>query len=408
MDTEYCENKEKWLAIIYGCGYSTYMLNRYILYIRQLEEFTETNHRGIYSQQVGLSWVHKTGVLNKIRYRNRIVEMLGDIRTGEPILPGGRYYLTPSIWTCPERHLGLLDGYLTRIGKYGHCETTIKRVRKSLICFLQYVEGLRIYELSEIDLSVMNQFITKALNGYSLSTNKNHLSDIKGFFGYLAELGTIPERNIYYCPSITCIPERVPSILTEGTQEILQNLEEPNSELAARDNAILLLTYRLGLRRSDAFNLKFSEIDWNNKSIRIVQKKTLVPLELPLPDDVGDALSNYICNFRKDVEDHNFVFLTVQAPIRKIKSGASGATAERLHKNYDVREEFHGLHIFRRTCASKILNFGNTPEMVSAVLGHSNMDSIKHYIALDNDKMQCCTMNISLVGFPEVLNDSIQ
>lgn len=405
MDAEYCEDKEKLLAIINGCGYSTYMLDRYILYIRQLEEFTEMNHRGIYSQQVGLSWVHKTEILNKIRYRNRIVEMLGDIRTGKPILPGGRYYLTPSIWICPEKYLGSLNGYLTRIKKYGNCETTIKRVRKTLIYFLRYVEGLGNYELSDIDLSFMNQFVTDALNGYSLGTKKNHLSDIRGFFGYLAELGIIPERNIYYCPSITCIPERVPSILTEKTQEILQNLEEPNSELAARDKAILLLTYRLGLRRSDAFNLKFSEIDWSNKKIRIVQKKTLVPLELPLPDDVGDALSNYICNFRKDVEDQCFVFLTVKPPIRRIKPGGGGATADRLHENYDVQEEFHGLHILRRTCASKILNFGNTPEMVATVLGHSNMDSLKHYIALDNDKMQCCAMSISLVGFPEVLND---
>jgi site-specific recombinase XerD len=408
MDTSYCEDKEKLLAIIYSWGYSTYMLDRYILYFRQLEEFTETNHRGIYSQQVGLSWVHKTEVLNKIRYRNRIVEMLSDIRAGRPIQPGGRYYLNPSNLACPERHLGLLNGYLTRIGKYGHCETTIKRVRKTLVCFLQYVEGLGICELSGINHSIMNRFITEALNGYSLGTKENHLSDIRGFFGYLAELGTIPERNISYCPSITCIPEKIPSILSEETQEVLQNLEEPNSEIAARDNAILLLTYRLGLRRSDAFNLKFSEIDWKNKKIRIVQKKTLVPLELPLPDDVGDALSNYICNFRKDVEDHCFVFLTVKPPIRRIKPGAGGATAERLHKKYGVQEEFHGLHILRRTCASKILNFGNTPEMVAAVLGHSNMDSIRHYIALDNDKMQCCAMSISLVGFPEVLNDRIR
>jgi integrase len=47
-----------------------------------------------------------------------------------------------------------------------------------------------------------------------------------------------------------------------------------------------MLVTTFGLRISDVFGLEFKCVDWINKKIRIVQKKTGKPLELPLTEAV--------------------------------------------------------------------------------------------------------------------------
>lgn len=59
---------------------------------------------------------------------------------------------------------------------------------------------------------------------------------------------------------------------------------------------MLMLVTTFGLRISDVFGLEFKSVDWINKCIKIVQKKTGKPLELPLTEDVGWAIIDYLHN----------------------------------------------------------------------------------------------------------------
>ncbi len=51
---------------------------------------------------------------------------------------------------------------------------------------------------------------------------------------------------------------------------------------------------RLGMRSSDIRTLTFSNIDWDTKVISFSQKKTGRSLTLPMPDDVGWAVIDYL------------------------------------------------------------------------------------------------------------------
>ncbi|WP_291995980.1 tyrosine-type recombinase/integrase [Candidatus Accumulibacter sp. ACC012] len=65
-----------------------------------------------------------------------------------------------------------------------------------------------------------------------------------------------------------------------------------------RDKAILLLLARLGLRASDVASLKFDDIDWLHGTFTVIGKSRH-EAKLPLPQDVGDAILNYLalCRF---------------------------------------------------------------------------------------------------------------
>ena len=60
-----------------------------------------------------------------------------------------------------------------------------------------------------------------------------------------------------------------------------------------RDKAILLLLARLGLRASDVVDLKLDDIDWSRGTFNVVGKSRH-EAKLPLPQDVGDAILDYL------------------------------------------------------------------------------------------------------------------
>lgn len=85
----------------------------------------------------------------------------------------------------------------------------------------------------------------------------------------------------------------LPCFNDEELRDIFAQIER-STDKGRRDYAVFLTALRTGLRASDISRLKLSDIDWAGKVIRIVQKKTLSALHLPLPADVGNAIADYI------------------------------------------------------------------------------------------------------------------
>lgn len=64
---------------------------------------------------------------------------------------------------------------------------------------------------------------------------------------------------------------------------------------------MIMLLIKYGLRSGDVVNLKFEDIDWENKIIRISQNKTKRDIKILLLPEVGNAIIS--CLF--------FVFITI-------------------------------------------------------------------------------------------------
>ena len=74
-----------------------------------------------------------------------------------------------------------------------------------------------------------------------------------------------------------------------------------------RDRAILLLLARLALRAGDVVHLRLSDLDWDNARVRVCGKSRR-EVGLPLPQDAGDAVLDYIEHARPRIgEDRVFL-----------------------------------------------------------------------------------------------------
>lgn len=125
-----------------------------------------------------------------------------------------------------------------------------------------------------------------------------------------------------------------------------------------RDYAILLIIARLGLRAVDIKDLRLENLKWDRGTIEIVQSKTKKPIVLPMLEDVGWAIIDYLKNARP-ITDSPFVFVRHNAPFEAfgIHAALNRILVEHIRRaGVKVpRDVPKGLHSLRHTLASTLL-----------------------------------------------------
>lgn len=115
--------------------------------------------------------------------------------------------------------------------------------------------------------------------------------------------------------------KELPSVFTYDEMKRIVDSIDRNSAIGKRAYAMIMLAAKYRLRASDVVNLKFANIDWENKIIRINQEKTKRTVELPLLPEVGNAILDYLKNARRK-SNLPFVFLNIKGPVTPITSSA--------------------------------------------------------------------------------------
>ena len=167
-----------------------------------------------------------------------------------------------------------------------------------------------------------------------------------------------------------------------------------------RTRAMMRLALRLGLRDIDICNLRFSQIDWKNDRITLEQEKTGVTLCLPLLEDVGNAIMDYIMKERPEAaKGYPFVFVREQAPYRKITSMYS--VCSKMFDRADIKtvnRKSRGTHVCRYTLTHKLLLKKVPHQVITDTLGHVSRESDKPYLSMEEQMLRECPLDFFLIG----------
>jgi integrase/recombinase XerD len=225
---------------------------------------------------------------------------------------------------------------------------------------------------------------------------KNHRN-----FGlnFLAAVGATPRGLVDRLPPQRHIRhESEPHLWTVDEIRRVLAVIDRQSATGKRDYAMILATARLGLRISDLRHLEFGDLDWRAKKITIVQRKTGRPLILPLLDDVGWAIIDYVRGGRPET-DCPKVFVKHCHPFDVF--GCVSSVASRLSR-YAARAGIEstagqvcGMHSLRGTLAVAMIGNGTPIPVVSAVLGHACSDTTQaYYLRFDIERLRCCAVDV--------------
>ena len=144
-----------------------------------------------------------------------------------------------------------------------------------------------------------------------------------------------------------------------------------HSVAGRRDYAILTLLVRLGLRAGEVAGMQLGDIDWRAGELLVCGKGHREE-KLPLPDDVGEALVDYLRHGRPPASSRA-VFLRLQVPLRGLTPiGVSSLVyraCDRARGDPGERPSLaaHGRH---RDVAGRSLNGRGRPGTAPAVAQH--------------------------------------
>ncbi len=239
---------------------------------------------------------------------------------------------------------------------------------------------------TSVDAEILCNFVRQQAQNRRGAGRKTPGIVVRSFVRFLAYSGELDRAISGAIPTIrqsthAALPTR---LCTDDVERILNAVRESGLPEAARDYAILLMLSQLGMRSCEIANLRLEDIDWAKGQLLIRPGKTHQERALPLSQEVGNAIADYIQHARTRSASP-MVFLRSCPPFTPFASpGAIGGIAKRaMHRSGVAVHAGMAAHTFRHTAASEMVNKGATFKDVADVLGHRSLETTGIYAKLD-------------------------
>lgn len=172
----------------------------------------------------------------------------------------------------------------------------------------------------------------------------------------------------------------------ELVQDFLRSINR-RSKTGWRDYMMLHLMAYYGLRPGEVTRLSLESIDWEAKTMVVLQSKTCSTLVLPLLDRTLDLLKRYLRAGRRKSK-HRELFLCAFSPDRPITNSA-------IAQVFKIRARKSGLPIthattysLRHTFAMRLLKRGVGIKMIGDLMGHNSIVSTAVYLRLHTEMLR--------------------
>ena len=380
-------------------GYSRRTLRRYSTVWKHLAAFSAQEQLGEkYSEQLAARFVDAYQVCTGARltaetgWRRHVsfsVKVLGDFVRDRRI---ERPFTYTADFQIPAPMKKPLEDYEQFCREQRHLRAaSLKERMRNIAIFLDYLGSRKRPALAQIEPDDITTFITSRGRRHPRSASRG-ISDLRCFLRYLLQRSIVHRDLTQMLPTVL-VPRdaTIPSVWDPELVVKLLKVIDRTSPRGKRDYAMLLLAYRLGLRLGDIKALTLDDLKWDAASIEIRQSKTSATLCLPMSEEIGSALIDYLKSGRPQVA-YREVFLTARLPFTPIPEN------NHLHHvmsywrqlagiRFRTRQR-SGLHSLRHTLATQLLQQGTPLHVISDILGHATTASTMIYAKADVESLR--------------------
>jgi integrase/recombinase XerD len=280
----------------------------------------------------------------------------------------------------------ILEDYLQWMHDYRHVTTGTLEVRRHSISeFLKWLGLKATYQgLAELTPEVIEQFFLSYAETTGPSARRSMQAALRTFLRFCLQKGVIQHPLDKAVPTLhTYKLATVPRGLShEQALKVLHSVNR-KTPVGRRDYAILQLLYTYGVRGGQVRALQLTDIQWSKNQILFKALKHGKDSLLPLTEDVGKSLLDYLKKARPDCTCPE-VFLTSRAPYhRLVRSNALSAIVCRYIIKSHVKVTSKGPHALRHCFATRMVQAGHPLKSVADVLGHRCLSTTFIYTKID-------------------------
>ncbi len=260
-------------------------------------------------------------------------------------------------------------------------ETYLKAEKKvSVNTTTAYIHDIKqcfeyIFKIFEIDnIQATSHFQIKSFLAHLMSEKidaksvNRKISSLKTYYKYLLKhqlVGINPMLKV----SSPKMSKKLPVFIEQTkTIEILEELQENDNKLA---KDIFTTLYQTGIRLSELINLKKSNVDIPNGTIKVLGKRNKERI-IPITNELKEVLEPYV------LSDNLSIWTFTTAKGEQLYPKFVQRIVKEIMSQYTTYSK-KSPHVLRHTFATQLLNNGADLNAIKELLGHTNLSATQIY-----------------------------
>lgn len=266
----------------------------------------------------------------------------------------------------------------------GLAEKTIYASKSFLDRFMRFRFGAKLGRLDDITPADIVAFLREIMGRrtpYRDTTPPTHLRSLFRFLFWSGKTKRDLASSLprVASPKASLLPR---SLRPEEIERLIDATRSPDA-VGSRNYAMLLLLARLGLRAPEVIAIQLDDIDWRSGTI-LIRGKGKLHDRMPLPEDAGKAIVDYIRNGRRGAS--RTLFVSSQAPFRPFVDATMLNAVLRAAfeaTGLEPPQKFIGSHLLRHSLATDMLRKGASLDEIGDVLRHRSRAATSIYARHD-------------------------
>ncbi|WP_298264540.1 tyrosine-type recombinase/integrase [uncultured Lutibacter sp.] len=265
--------------------------------------------------------------------------------------------------------------YLSLEKKYS--EHTVTAYKNDLCTFQQFCEKeFHSSNITSVNYAQIRSWIVSLVElNISNRTINRKISSLKSFYKFLLKTSQIKVNPLQKHQALKVAKQvQVPFSKKEISDVINFDVGVVDFE-TVRNKVIVELFYSTGIRRSELTNIKITDIDFVNDTVKVLGKRNKERY-IPLLKSVKESLKKYIILREELTKKEAYLFLTKKSKkiydtlVYRIINNYFSCVSSKVKKSP---------HIIRHSFATHLLDEGADLNSVKELLGHSSLASTQVY-----------------------------
>lgn len=288
----------------------------------------------------------------------------------------------------------ILEDFKIYLFETGRVKKTIESYIGNTRQLLKWLDKKDI-EVKSLDRMIMLKYLEYLQKKeYKATTYNTKINSIANFNNYLKDKGIVEKEIVFSKDKIQLSENRIVDVYRKDEIKLIEAYID-NGELSQRDSLLLRVLKELGIRVSEAVDLKMEDIDIVGQQVE-VQGKNNKRRILPMKTILAESIRKYISGDRKNnkyADNSSYLFLSERSP--RIHRNTVLDVVKTMGNELGIEDSY--CHKFRKTLASSMIN-RNPPVSIATVqkfLGHSDVKTtINHYTFIGEEQLRDAINNI--------------
>ncbi|QSB48222.1 tyrosine recombinase XerC [Parageobacillus toebii] len=270
-----------------------------------------------------------------------------------------------------------------------YSQYTIVCYQRDVEQFFEFMNEQGIHHLHEVTYNDVRLYLTKLYEQKQSSRSiSRKISSLRSFYKFLLREKKVKE-NPFALAALPKKEQKIPNFLYEQELEKLFYVNDVNTAIGQRNQAILELLYATGVRVSECCHIQLSDIDFSVSTI-LIHGKGNKQRYVPFGRFAKEALERYIHHGRRELlqkakSAHAYLFVNARG--NPLTPRGVRYILDEIVKKAALTQNISP-HVLRHTFATHLLNEGADMRTVQELLGHAHLSSTQVYTHVTKDRLR--------------------